>query len=554
MRRVDLLRPFWWAARNRLLPPGSVPLRSLGALFLTAGLCLILYLTAVRVVGYFHRQNELGIILSLKLFQMAWITLFAMLVFSCMVSAVSTLFLSQDNEIVYAAPVSPASIYFLRYTTTTVYTSWMTVIFSLPIFAAYGRVFATDWLFWPLLALAVTATAATATGFGMLVTVILVNLFPARRTKDIVVYLSLCFGVLIYVMFRLMRPEELVNPDSYAHFVDYLSGISRPAGPFVPAAWAANACATYLLDREVDWLLVGLLAATAPALFILGEWSMERLFFSGYSKAQESFGGHRRFPSLIGYRPRPWLWILVKEAKTFLRDSSEWAQLFMIGALVVVYLYNFKVLPVERSAFEEESITNLIAFLNIGLTGFVITSLAARFVFPAIGTEGGAFAIIRASPLPLTRFLLAKYLYYVLPLTALALVLVLASDHLLRIEGPMRLISVYTSTLITWTVTALALGFGSLFADFKAENRAAALGGLGAILFLLAASLFQVVIIATAAVPVYRLMRTWLKGGSPASFDLSLLVAWVVASLLIATLAVLVTVRRGLARLAAEGG
>ena len=41
----------------------------------------------------------------------------------------------------------------------------------------------------------------------------------------------------------------------------------------------------------------------------------------------------------------------------------------MIGALVVVYLYNFKVLPVERSLFEEEYVTNLISFLNIGLTG-----------------------------------------------------------------------------------------------------------------------------------------------------------------------------------------
>jgi len=39
---------------------------------------------------------------------MSWIILFAMLVFSCVVSPVSALFLSQGNEIVCTAPVPPA--------------------------------------------------------------------------------------------------------------------------------------------------------------------------------------------------------------------------------------------------------------------------------------------------------------------------------------------------------------------------------------------------------------------------------------------------------------
>ena len=68
-------------------------------------ICLGSYLVSVQVIGYFHRQSELGIILSLKIFQMAWIIMFSMLVFSCMVSAVSSMFLSHDNEIVCAAPV-----------------------------------------------------------------------------------------------------------------------------------------------------------------------------------------------------------------------------------------------------------------------------------------------------------------------------------------------------------------------------------------------------------------------------------------------------------------
>ena len=129
-----------------------MPFRTLGILIFSLTVCIVLYQIVVRVVTYFHGQNELGIILSLKIFQMAWITMFAMLIFSCMVSAVSTLFLSQDNEIIFAAPVTNAEIFFMRYLTTSIYTSWMMLVFSIPIFAAFGTVFnASSWsIFFPL--------------------------------------------------------------------------------------------------------------------------------------------------------------------------------------------------------------------------------------------------------------------------------------------------------------------------------------------------------------------------------------------------------------------
>ena len=379
-KRKALLQPFLLSAKNKFFPAQKIPFRTLGVLLFSVTVCLVLYRISVKVITYFHSQSELGIILSLKIFQMAWITMFAMLVFSCMVSAVSTIFLSEDNEIIFAAPVAHSAIFFMRYVTTSIYTSWMMIVFSTPIFAAYGTVFGAGILYWPIMLGTLLAIAATATTFAMGLTVVLVNLFPAKRTKDIILYLSICFGVFIYLIFRLMRPEDLVNPDKYGHFVDYLSSLATPAAPYIPAAWASNLLSYYLMDQEIDLLVAALLIITPITLFLLGEWAMERWFLSGFTKSQESFGGYRKFFSKVKYRRSSLQWIFLKESKLFLRDSAEWSQLFMIGALVIVYLYNFKVLPVERSLFEEEYVTNLISFLNIGLTGFVIASLAARFV------------------------------------------------------------------------------------------------------------------------------------------------------------------------------
>jgi len=551
-KRTTLLQPFLFSAKNRFFPKNRLPLRTVGVLVFSLAVCIILYIIGVKVITYFHSQNELGILLSLKIFQMAWITMFAMLIFSCMVSAVSTLFLSQDNEIIFAAPVPTADIFFMRYVTTSIYTSWMMVVFSIPIFAAYGTVFQAGILYWPLMLGTIIATAAIATTFGMALTVVLVNLFPARRTKDIILYLSICFGIFIYLIFRLMRPEDLVNPDKYGHFIDYLSSLATPAAPYIPAAWASNLLSYYLMDREIDLLVTALLCITPIALFCLGEWAMDRWFLSGFTKSQESFGGYRKFFTRGRYNRSAWKWIFRKEAKLFLRDSAEWSQLFMIGALVIVYLYNFKVLPVERSAFQEEYITNLIAFLNIGLTGFVVASLAARFVYPSIGAEGGSFYIIMNSPLSTSRYILNKYLFYVVPFTALALILLVVSNHLINVEGPMWWISVITGLIITWTVLAMALGFGAIYADFKAENRAAALGGIGAILFLFTAISFEIAIIFLGGGPVFRAMRNWLRKGIMEVDDLLTLILWILVSVAISLFLALFFVKKGINKLEAS--
>lgn len=253
---------------------------------------------------------------------------------------------------------------------------------------------------------------------------------------------------------------------------------------------------------------------------------MNRWFFRGYSKSCESFGGGSRFGAgLAAYRPRPWRGIFAKEGKSFLRDSTEWAQIFMVGALIVVYLYNFKILPLDRSFIREEYLANLLAFLNIGLSAFVCASLAARFVYPAVSAEGGAIVLLQSSPLSMGSYLWRKYLFYWPPFTILALLLIVLSNHLLGVTGPIWWFSLGIILPLTWAIVAMALGLGAVYADFKAENRAAVLGSWGAVVFLLTALSFAIVLIAGAAWPAWRLVRGWLRHGVLAPGDLWLLAA-----------------------------
>ncbi|WLE97022.1 MAG: hypothetical protein QTN59_20395 [Candidatus Electrothrix communis] len=503
-----LLQPFLHSIRNRFFR-GKVLLRTGAILIFGAVLFAGLYFASLRFISYFHSQNELGIILSLKIFQMAWMIMFSMLLFSSMVSAVSSLYLSSDNEILYSAPIPERQLFGMRFLTSFLYTSWMMVIFSLPIFGAYGTIFHADILYYPLLMLAVLSTALTANAVGLAATILLVRLFPAKQTKDIAVYLSMLFGILLYLVIRLMRPEEMADPDRFPDFIEYLSSMQTPALSLLPPAWANQLLNVYLQDRLIDWTAVGLLVLTPIVFYWGGEWLMERFFAGGFSKAQESFGGYHTFTPKP-YHPSPLLRIFHKEAKLFLRDSSEWSQLFLVGALIVVYLYNFKALPLERAFLAADKIANIIAFANIGAAGFVATSLATRFVYPSIGAEGMAFAMIRSSPLTLQRYLGCKYLFYCIPFTVVILFLVIISNYLLQITGPMWWVSIAMSLIITWGALAQALGFGAMYADFKIESRAAVQGSFGAILFLFCGLAAQLLILVLGFMGNFRLLKAWL--------------------------------------------
>ncbi len=542
----SLFMPFYCSIKNRFLPKGEKPWKAIGLAFFCLIVCLALYLVSYKVVSYFHAQNELGIFLSIKIFEMAWITMFAMLVFSCMVSGVSGLFLSKDNEIVFSAPVSPARMYCMRFWTMLFNTSWMMLLFSLPVYIAFGQVFAGGFTYYVLLIFSLFAVTLIAVGVGLLIIVVLVNLFPAKRTKDIIFYLSLCFAIFIYLLFRMIRPELLANPDQFSTFIEYLSSISTPAGPYIPAAWAANFLSLYLMDHQIDWLLGSLLATCPVAVFIVGEWLMQFLFFSGYSKSQESFGGYRSFKASRIVKLTPFRMFISKETKAFVRDSAEWSQLFMIAALVVVYLYNFKMLPLDLSFWKKEYLANLISFLNIGLTGFVIISLSARFVFPSVGAEGGSFYLIKSAPISLSRFLFYKYVFYAGPLLFLSLILITVSDYLLNIQGPVFWISVFTSSLITMSVLGLALAFGAIYPDFNAENRAAAVGSIGALVYLLVALVYTGVIVGTGAVPAYWLTKKYLIVSKLTAHDFIYIGGWAILAVVGSIVMVGVFLRRAI--------
>jgi ABC-2 type transport system permease protein len=148
---------------------------------------------------------------------------------------------------------------------------------------------------------------------------------------------------------------------------------------------------------------------------------------------------------------------VVKEIKSFFRDQTQWTQLFLIAALFFIYIYNFEALPLEKAPIKTVYLQNLLAFLNMGLAAFVLTAVAARFAYPAVGSEGDAFWIVKSAPVSLRTFLWIKFSIYFFPLLVLTESVIITTNLLLQVTPFMMVLSTATIFFIVPGIVSSAL-------------------------------------------------------------------------------------------------
>jgi ABC-2 type transport system permease protein len=202
----------------------------------------------------------------------------------------------------------------------------------------------------------------------------------------------------------------------------------------------------------------------------------------------------------------------VKEIKTFLRDQIQWSQIFLIAALIVIYLYNFSVLPLEQSKIRVEYLQNTLSFLNIALAAFVLAAVSARFVFPAVSTDGDAFWIIKSSPVSIRKFLWIKFFIYVFPLLFFSEVLIVVTNILLRVTPFMMALSVLTVLFMVPGIIAMGIGLGAIYPDFHSENPVQSVTSLGGLIYMTLCVGFIGAVVVLEAGPVYHIVMAGFRG------------------------------------------
>ncbi len=490
------------------------PLRLLA--FGTLGLAFAwgIYAGSAWFLSHVMEVELVGALIPRILMSLVLLILVSILLISTTISSFSIFFLSDDLQLLMSAPIPIGPLYFARMVEMMVHSSWMVLFFGLPVFLAFGSVYEAPWTYYLWVALLFLALILIPGALGAIIAVVLTRLFSARRSRDLMVVLVVLAFVFIYLLIRTMRPERLLDEDSFGTMMEFLNMFRTPESEYLPTNWMTEFLFPLLEGRSPpSWLPAIGIWITAGALCAMGGWIGTALYLNAYDRAQTSRVRYGPGRATKGRMLGVWLdrtgaalgrltgSLLVKDLRVFLRDTNQWLQLLLLGALAAVYVLNFSYLKLaEFSWFTLYTI-------NHAMVGLVLSGVAVRFVFPAVSLEGRAWWIVRSAPVRLSRFMHSKLLIHFVPLAALGVLLSVLSCTVIGAPLAFSAISVGLVLFVSLCICAIGVGIGAVYPKFTAENPAKIPTGVGGVAFMIVSMSFVLVFLLASVYPTFVLYR-----------------------------------------------
>ncbi|MEO8500619.1 MAG: hypothetical protein ABI565_06870 [Vicinamibacteria bacterium] len=502
-----LLLPTWLGSANRAKRREKGDgVRTVVFGLIAVGVAATLFAVSFWLTWQLSDYEELGEYLLRLGISWLFLTFLSFLAFSALVTSLSTFFLSEDLKLLLAAPIPKTQLFYSRYARTLIQSSWMVLAFLTPVLLGIGLARCAPGAYYLTVPLVMAPFVVIPVAFGCVVTLMLVNVFPAKRARDILMLTGLLFAVAIVMLLRFIRPERLLSVRSLPDITAFFATLQSPITPLLPSFWAGEATFAPLMNRT-GWLYLAALWTTALASTLIARMAYGALYFEGFSKSQEA--RKARFSRLAFIdRMAGWLplspsarSLLLKDVKIFMRDSTQWSQLLLLMALVAVYLYNFSVLDLDRVPYLGRVVRNAYAFVNLAMASFVLSSIAVRFVFPAVSMESTSFWILRTSPVSMSSFLWSKFATGFVPVVFFATFLTVVANQMLGVHPFLKVLTAVAVIFMSLALVGLAAGLGAQYPRFGAENVNQIAGSYGGIVFMVTAVAFICIEIAMLAWP-----------------------------------------------------
>jgi ABC-2 type transport system permease protein len=493
-----------------------------GPIFLVLSIVfwIMLFRGSLWLVSQAITIEPVGELLIQKLLSIAFLVFFGLLVFSNIVTAFTTFYLADDLQFLMSKPIPRDSLFASRFIESLAQSSWVVVLFGTPVFIAAGVGANASWEYYVSLAAVLVPFVALPTAAATLISLFVTNILKANRTRDAMLFFGLVAFSVLFIMVRALRPERLLNPDSFESIGEMLSLLSAPTSAYLPSDWCMNVVIPTLFSTgSPDWWALAMLYSTPMALFFVSAWWHRHWYERGYSKTQEG----RHGASLLQI-VRDWLLqrtselrgdldenlakldragkkvvsalqvLIKKDQKIFLRDASQWSQLLVVVAIIVIYLVNYKYFEI---AADERLFGDVgLFFFNLAACGFVVVALSGRFLFPTVSIEGRSFWLILQAPISLEKFLVGKWIGAMLPVVVVGQLLIWASNLLVVQNWFLMLIASLLTLVISIGVAAMAVGLGAVYPQFHNPNAAKIASSFGAVIYMILGMFVVLIVLA----------------------------------------------------------
>jgi ABC-2 type transport system permease protein len=479
-----LLAPVLWSTKNDLIRFNWSFYRKL--LFYSVSSCIFIFLMANLLnFGMTKLQRlspEVFHFLLLKGYGLIFMIIFFIQIINGIIISLNTFYQSKELEVLITSPVNRTFLFFSRLFDTHVKTSWMLIIFGIPLLISLGIFFHTNFIFYgySLLLFIVFSTIPVNIGIGL--TMFLSSIFHVRRMKKFLFSAGFILAIVLITLLRIFRPERFVNPELFANLTLFITEIKAPFFILMPNRWISEAIFD-VLNKGVDintLIFIPLLFLTSYVTAVMLLAVFKRFHYRGWALLQEGGIVHIKDKGLkdIQFEPftarisgsgkiNPVLRIIGSQSRTFIkkdflcqiRDEKNIHQIVILLALIIIYLFSISALPLNWEYYAVQ-LKYLISFFNLGLILVIIASLCSRLIYPSVVNEGASLWITKTSPVTPKKYIWTKFLFFFVPVFIVAQMLTVVSSLLIGIEKNFIFLKITTVTLLSLSFVSLAISFG----------------------------------------------------------------------------------------------
>ncbi len=490
--------------------------------FVTGYLALAywMFYMGLRFIGKFP---GLGTPLTERLMFLLFAFLFTLLLISNLIISYTNLFRNRETSFLLTMPVPSGTIFQWKFLESTLLASWAFVFLIAPLLGAYGNTRGVAWHFYPVTVVLVAMFIVLPAVIGSFCAVNLAR-YLDRRLFQVLAVLSLTAIILGAAVW--FRPEPIPAESTETRVLGVLDKmLSRTRFAefaFIPSYWLSSSVLQWANGAVLAAGFFMLVLLSHVAFFgMLAFTQMGNLFYDAASTVQSRASVfarwkwfHRREQRQreaaygLGLAERAvaqlrWLGpdvraLVVKDFRMFWRDTTQWAQSLMLFGLLAVYIFNLRHFSQQLN---NPFWTHLVSFLNLGACSLNLATLTTRFVYPQFSLEGKRLWVVGMAPLGLVQVVKVKYWMANVTALIVTLGLILTSCYMLEMTLSRTIFFVFAITVMTMTLTGLAVGLGALHPNFKEENPSKIVSGFGGTFCLVLSFLYilgSVVLLASA--------------------------------------------------------
>lgn len=439
----------------------------------------------------------IAMVLTLRTLALFFLIIFALLFFGTLIASIDALYFDEDIDFLASLPISKGAILAKKFVQIYLTGSWIVFLVVPPVMLGYSRALGKGFIHLPLSVIALFFFSLIASSLASAVVIFLVRFIPIDRAKESVLAISVLLSFAVIYLYRLLSPSKLFTPGRLlTDASNYIKELTLPLSDILPSSMMTQAFVSavplHLSKYFIYMLQLAVLSGAAILVyFVIGYFMFQTdRPVSGNAASPGPIEKYLRIDKAARFFAKnasPTKRMLVyKEIMENLRDPMQISHIFLMFGIVFLHIANLSEIPYKIHS----SARTLIAFLNLGLVGFLISAVAVRFVYPGPSLEGKRFWFIESAPVSSKDYVKLKYLVAFIPLSAVSAVIIVFSNYFIGVGLDLSAAWVISVIGIASAITSLGVAAGFSMPSFSSSNVFEISSSQGGIIYLVISLLF----------------------------------------------------------------